>query len=135
MRTAEIVTSFLDHEGRILILRRSEKVRTYRHRWAGVSGSIETGETPLEAAVREITEETGLARGEFDLAKEGGRLTTIDYALGVRWNIHVFRFSVKTPKITIDWEHTEFAWIEPSEISKYDTVPNLGESLKRVLER
>jgi 8-oxo-dGTP pyrophosphatase MutT (NUDIX family) len=135
MRTAEIVTSFLEHEGKILILRRSDRVRTYRRLWAGVSGSMEPSEKPLEAAMREITEETGLARDEFTLVKEGGRLTTVDRELGVEWNIRVFLFSVKTPRIRTDWEHTEFAWIEPGELPGYETVPKLEESLRRVLEK
>jgi len=133
MRTAEIVTSFLEHGGKILILKRSGSVRTYRGLWAGVSGSIEKGETPLEAAAREIAEETGLAKDEFRLEKEGRRFSMVDSGLGVRWNIKPFLFSVKADGITIDKEHTEYRWIEPGDVSKYDTVPKLAESLRRVL--
>ncbi|GAI08379.1 unnamed protein product, partial [marine sediment metagenome] len=47
--------------GEILLLRRSERVGSYRGRWAGVSGYIE--KTPDEQAMVEIEEETSL-RGE-----------------------------------------------------------------------
>lgn len=135
MQTREIVTSFLEHGGRILILRRSGKVMTYRGLWAAVSGSIEPGEKPLEAAAREIAEETGLNGSDISLVKAGGSIIAEDESLGKRWLIRPFLFSAKTDKIRIDWEHTEFRWIEPGELSKYKTVPRLEESLRRVLEK
>ena len=36
--------------------------------------------------------------------------------------------------VNLDWEHVEFKWIKKDEISKFDTVPNLIESLKRALK-
>ena len=59
MKQREIVTCFLRHEGLVLLLKRSGRVRTHRTKWAGVSGSIEAA-TPLEQAIREIREETGV---------------------------------------------------------------------------
>ena len=51
-----VVTSFLQHEGKILVLRRSERVSTYRGCWAGVSGSIDGRRTPEQQARLEIRE-------------------------------------------------------------------------------
>jgi hypothetical protein len=39
----------------------------------------------------------------------------------------------RQPQIQLDWEHTEYTWILPDEISSYETVPKLAESLSRVL--
>ncbi len=48
--------------------RRDERVLVIEHRrlktWLPIGGELETGETPLEAARRELREETGMA-GEF----------------------------------------------------------------------
>jgi hypothetical protein len=55
-----VVTSFLQNpKGEILLLRRSDKVGTFRGRWAGVSGFLEEP-TPEGQARKEILEETGL---------------------------------------------------------------------------
>lgn len=35
--------------------------------------------------------------------------------------------------IVFDWEHTEYAFIEPGKIMEYDTVPNLDFGLGRCL--
>lgn len=45
----------------VLLLRRSSKVSTCQGLWACVSGSLERGENPLQAARRELAEETQLS--------------------------------------------------------------------------
>jgi 8-oxo-dGTP pyrophosphatase MutT (NUDIX family) len=133
MEERHVVTCFLEHEGKIPLFRRSQKVGTYRGKWAGVSGYIEEGNTPLEQAFIEIGEETGLSEGDVELIKEGVPLEIIDEEMGRKWVVHPFRFKVKTPhKIAIDWEHTELKWIDPEDIVEYETVPNLVETWERV---
>lgn len=133
MEERHVVTCFLEHEGKIPLFRRSQKVGTYRGKWAGVSGYIEEGNTPLEQAFIEIGEETGLSEGDVELIKEGVPLEIIDEEMGRKWVVHPFRFKVKTPhKIVIDWEHTELKWIDPEDIVEYETVPNLVETWERV---
>lgn len=127
-----VVTCFLESEGEILILRRSEAVGSYRGRWAGVSGYIES--TADEQALTEIEEETNLGRQDVTLVKKGEPMTTEDEGLGVRWVIHPYLFRIKDrDKIKIDWEHKETKWIKPGDIERYPTVPKLKEALSRVL--
>ena len=57
-------TCVLQHEDRVLLLPRSQEVRTHQGKWAGVSGSIEAA-SPLDQAVQEIREETGLEDGRL----------------------------------------------------------------------
>ncbi len=54
MRATKIVTSFIKDEQKILILKRSDKVKTMKGLWAGISGIIEKNETPLARAKIEI---------------------------------------------------------------------------------
>lgn len=124
-----VVSCFLECNGRILLLRRSGLVGTFRGRWAGVSGYIET--TADEQALVEIEEETGLCRGEAKLVKKGSPLKV--EGENVRWVIYPFLFQVKDKdKVRIDWEHSEKRWITPEEIDDYQTVPGLKEALARV---
>lgn len=126
-----VVTCFLENRGRILLLKRSEKVGTYRGKWGAVAGYVEEGETPREAAEKEILEETGIR--DFEMVAEGRPHEFRDESIGVVWVIHPFRFRVKTRKVKIDWEHVEARWVRPEEIRRMDTVPHLWESWLAVL--
>ena len=132
LQEKQVVTCFLESEGKILILRRSDRVGSYRGKWAGVSGYLE--DTPEKQAFTEIREETGLEEDDIYLLKTGEPLKIEDKELATRWIVYPFLFHVKEPdKIRIDWEHKEIRWIEPSDIGNYDTVPNLSETLNRVM--
>ena len=130
----EVVTCLLESGGKILILKRSEKVSTYQGKWAGVSGYVEIA--PLKQALKEIREETGLDESDIKLINKGKLLEVLDKELRRKWIIHPYLFHVKCPdKIHIDWEHIETKWIFPCELSKYPTVPKLKETLDRCINR
>ena len=126
-----VVTCFLESNGEILLLRRSERVGSYQGRWAGVSGYIE--KTADEQALTEIEEEAGLCEEDLQLIKKGKPLAVEDEKLGVRWVVHPYLFHIKDRgKVKIDWEHKETRWIAPKDIANYQTVPMLKETLERV---
>lgn len=130
-----VVTSFLESDGKILLLRRSDRVRTYPGRWAGVSGSIEPDRTPEQQARVEIREETGLTDSDVRLVAIGEPLAIDDATTGYQWIVHPFRFVVLHPdRIRLDWEHVELRWIDPADLASYPTVPNLIETWQRVSE-
>lgn len=129
-----VVTCFLQYKNKILILRRSSRVGSYKGRWAGVSGYMETSD--LDQAFTEIKEETGLDKDEIELQVKGESLQVIDKKLGRRWVIHPFLFQIKsTQKIKMDWEHVEMKWIKPEELTNYKTVPGLNDALDRVIQQ
>ena len=128
------VTVFLESEQEILILLRSQKVSTYRGKWGGVSGVIDSHRTPDEQALAEIEEETGLPADIIELRKKGDPLVFDDEKLKVKKVIYPYLFHVKDrDRIRIDWEHTQMKWIQPGEMDNYDTMPRLKETLDRVL--
>lgn len=126
MSERKVVTAFLqDKEGKLLFVRRSEAVSTYRGRWAGISGSIEPGATPRQQAEKEIQEETGL---EVELLHEAEPFVLVDPEVGA-FRVFPFLFQAKNPEaLQLDWEHKEGLFAE--EIPPGETVPALGESLR-----
>jgi 8-oxo-dGTP pyrophosphatase MutT (NUDIX family) len=129
-----VVTVFLEHNNKILILKRSNKVKTMRSKWAGVSGYIEQ-EAPIKRALKEIEEETGLRNENVKLRRIGEPFEAVDTnAPELTWIVHPFLFSSNTDQVRIDWEHEEYKWIYPKEIKNYKTVPRLAYGLNRILQ-
>jgi len=126
------VTCFLRHKGRILVLRRSHAVSTHKGKWAGISGTIATP-TPLQQALKEIQEETGLTSEEVVLLRRSDPLDVPDPENKVTWVVHPFLFAVRgSAEIRLDWEHTEARWIEPHELTGLEAVPRLKESWEQL---
>ena len=126
----------INKNGELLILKRSDKVRTYKGMWGGVAGYVEENEEPYETAVKEIREEVGINEENISLIKQLSPVEFTDFYRGERydWIIFVFIFKVeKKGKINIDWEHLEYRWIPPSEIEKYKTVPHLKDIVLKFL--
>ena len=128
---AHVVTCLLESEGKILILLRSERVGSYKGKWGGVAGFIETD--PDTQALTEIREETGLQSSDITLVRKGTPLQVEDKALDLKWIVHPYLFHVRDKsKIRIDWEHSEMKWVSPADLGKFDTVPGLKEVLAAV---
>jgi 8-oxo-dGTP diphosphatase len=128
-----VVTVFIEYHGKILLLRRSQKVRSMKGKWAAVSGYIERQREPLRQAFKEAYEETGLTNKNIKVLNEGKPLEAIDNPPdNVTWVVHPFYFRTNTDEIILDWEHDQYTWIKPAEIENYDTVPKLKEALDRV---
>jgi 8-oxo-dGTP pyrophosphatase MutT (NUDIX family) len=134
MRSTKIVTSFLTNNDKFLILKRSQKVRSMKGLWAGISGIIERNEEPLQRAKIEIFEEVGINEKQIELLKmvENIRIASPQYK-NHEWEIFPFLFKVKNPEIKLNWENSEFKWIEANEVKNYKTVPNLENVLLSLL--
>lgn len=134
---AHVVSCFLlrrDQAGdRVLLARRSERVRTYRGAWGAISGYVESGVSPLDQAYQEIREETGLSGSDVSLLREGEPLAFRDETIAQDWVVHPFLFLALRPdEAQRDWEAREFAWVAPDAVSGLPTVPMLAEALARV---
>ena len=134
LRFTNIVTSFIKNDDKILILKRSDKVKSMKCLWAGISGIIENNETPLTRAKIEIFEEAGIHEEQIELLKavQQIKISSPQYK-NHEWNIFPFLFKAKNPEIKLNWENSEFKWIEPNEIKNYKTVPDLEKILFSLL--
>lgn len=103
--------------GEVLLLRR----RQPDDFWQSVTGSLEPGEAPLQAARRELREETGLALDEALVdCRTTNRFVILPawrnrYAPDVTHNLeYVFRIAfVERPAVRIDpAEHLEYRWLD-----------------------
>ena len=128
---SDVVTSIIICDGRILLLRRSDTMKSMPGLWSGVSGRMERDEAPLERARTEICEELGILADTL-LLRVVGETITIS-AEEQQWHVHPFLFEATDIDITLNSENAEYRWIKPEDITEYDTVPGLDVVLLRLL--
>lgn len=122
----QAVTGFVYREGKVLVLKRAADMRRFPGLWAGCSGIIDPGESPEEAMVRELLEET--------------RLTLVKMVMGqplrapgrqVCWDLTPFRITA-TGQVVLDGENDDWQWVEPAGLGDLESVPDLVELWNRV---
>lgn len=111
-----------------LILKRSKKVKSFKHKWGGVSGYFEKNEDLLSRALIEIYEETKINKENLTLMKILKQMT-IEIEKERSIIIQPFYFYSKSKNISMNWEHSEHRWITKNQINNYETVPNLTQLL------
>lgn len=129
VKEVHVVSSFLQDGEDLLLLKRSDKVGSFRGHWAGVSGYIDDGEAPEQAARREIKEELGIPDCELLTAAEA----TMARADDTVWVVHPFLFRARDREVLLDWEHTEYRWLKLADVAALTTVPGLERVLRSLL--
>jgi 8-oxo-dGTP pyrophosphatase MutT (NUDIX family) len=134
MRATKIVTCFITNGDKILILKRSDKVKSMKGLWAGVSGIIEKDEPPLARAKREIFEEVGLHEDQIKLLKSEKEMRIISPQYkNHEWLVFPFLFGAENQTIKLNWENSDYRWISIDEIKNFETVPSLDKVLLNLL--
>ncbi|MCE2596699.1 dihydroneopterin triphosphate diphosphatase [Motilimonas cestriensis] len=123
-RPESVLVVIYTAQGRALMLRRLDDANF----WQSVTGSLETGETPYQTAVREVMEETGI-----DIDGQGLTLNDLNqqvsyeirplwrkrYAEGVTMNIeHQFTLALPAQCEISLTEHSEFCWLPLKEAAE-----------------
>lgn len=125
---------------KVLIIERADKVGF----WQSVTGSIEANETPREAAIREVKEETGLNALDFEFTDWH---VSNDYEIYPHWRYryapdviknteHFFSLCLPSemPITLAPKEHVRYEWVDWREAAKrvfswtnVDALKRLGE--------
>jgi len=129
LRNFQAVSCVLVFEEKILLLKRSDKVRTNKGMWSVVAGEIEGD--PYITALKEIKEETGLAEPDISLIRRGDPFN-LKMTIQSMTTLHPFLFSTITNTIRLNWEHDEFQWISVDAIDEIQLVPRFFDMLRSV---
>ena len=91
------------------MLRRSKDETLYPDAWQIVTGSIELGETALQASLRELKEETGYMPEKYWIVPHVNSFFSVKHDAVNHTVIFVAQVAAKTNPVLSD-EHYEFGW-------------------------
>jgi len=130
---AAVVTVFIKYKDKILLLKRSDKVRTYKNKWNTVAGYLDELKPIDEKALEELEEEIRLKPESVALLTKGKPFKIFDPKISKTWFVHPVLVNVKNkPKVKLDWEHSDYKWINPRDLIEFDIVPNLNKSFAKI---
>jgi 8-oxo-dGTP diphosphatase len=111
----EVATIYIEHDGQILLLHRQNN-KSQGNKWGIPGGKVEKHETPLQAVIREIKEETGLDISNQTI--EAIKPVYIEYNEKNHFVYHAFRTQLQddpgSVKINFE-EHKGFTWVTPAD--------------------
>ena len=134
-----VATAVVTRAGRILLVRRSPKMKSMGGLWACVSGVVEGGEAAVDRAIAEMREEAGISGASL---LRSGETMRVDDPCGrgaeggrVRagWEIAPFLFEARTRRVALNWENTAYRWARRADLGAYRSVPRLGEVIDSVM--
>ena len=122
-----------EHNGalRILIGKRLDSRKIYPGLWECGGGQVHRNQTFKEAVVEQMRDEFGIdvdvlfPVGDYKIETEGKIIP------GIRF---VCRPNRPGQEVKIDSrEHTDFRWITPEEVEKYEMIPGVGEDIRQAV--
>ncbi len=129
MSTRAYVSVVIENqEKKFLIVKRVSDTRFAPGQWEFINGSIDTGETAEDTAVREVFEETRIKVSAGNLTAWPVHELTDDDG---RWVVIPYNLKVIAPEVKLSAEHTECQWLDKETLLQ---VPHVGVDFRRLLE-
>lgn len=119
---------YIEIDREILLLKQSTR-KPEPGAWGVPAGKIERGESPEQAAQRELFEETGILLSDSSLFKKLGylymRKPSLDYIY------YLFRVRIeKKPKVILSEEHQSHVWVQFQKLHELRLMTGAKETLE-----
>ncbi len=127
-----VINVIVVYKQRALLLKRSDKVMAYKGKWNCLGGFLDEVGTIEDKIHEELREELSVLPTLVERIAYVDPIEVVDSVIGRTWLIQPAVVVLKEqPIITLDWEHTDYAWVTEDEIKKYDTVEGLDKLIEK----
>ena len=129
-KVAPVINSVLECGGKILLVRRSDKLGYYPGFWSGITGFLDDDKTPEDKLKEEIWEELGIGDDDLGQIESASSFEIEDSRYSKKWIIHPLKATVLTKEVELNWEAEEYVWILPEKIYEYSLLPSYDKVFK-----
>jgi len=135
-KIAPVINCTVVCKGKVLLLKRSRKVRSYKGKWNTIGGYLDEAKSVRQKAIEEIKEELGISQKDLKRIKILKSFRVADKKIKKVWIVFPVLAELKSKgKIKLDWEHTNYKWVKPEEIKRFNTIPNLHKAVNKMLAK
>lgn len=112
-------------QNRILLVRRSKTAEWMPLHYCLPGGHLEEKENPVDAAEREVFEETGMELNKHDLK-------LIDTQINNNYINYLYAAKSNNSKVHLNDEHDKFVWCSFEDCQEHNLVPKLHSFIKEL---
>ena len=129
-RYSPVVNCVVEHDGKILLVKRNSGMRLYPSLWNGISGFLDDQKSVEEKVQEELSEEVGIKPADIQKISVGPVLVQEDTKLGRTWIVFPVHVVVAANKYKLDpAEASEAKWLSLTDARKLKLMPGFAEVL------
>lgn len=134
-RKPGIIVAMINGKRILLLERRSIPFIPNPGIWSLLTGGLKNGEMPLDAAYREINEETGILRKDIRLLAGPNRVMLTDAVRKEgRWHNTFYIFRSGTDKVKRNIENSAHRWARLEELEEEKEYTNIFMNAERIMK-
>lgn len=129
VRWTPVINCVVKFADKILLVKRSEKLRFYPGYWNGISGFLDDQKNLEEKVYEELREELQLDRHHISSIKFGQVFDQEEAQYNKTWIVHPVLVVVNTDHIRTDWESQSYSWMTVHKVRQQKLLPGFDRVL------
>lgn len=131
-RWAPVINCVVKHDGKILVVQRSQELNFYPGYWNGVSGFLDDRRSLEEKVQDELGEELGIMPKDIISIRLGQIFDQEAPDYHKTWIVHPVLVEVATDRVRLDWEAQKYQWVTLDEARALKLLPGFDLVLQKV---
>lgn len=116
-------------DNKLLLLLRGSTAPYNPDKYCLPGGMVDSNESLLDCAIRELYEETGVSLNKDQLNE-----LVIKYPSGYKKTIYVYKDDSFNQPINISWEHSKYTWADSKTLDYNSTIPNFYRTINSLVD-
>lgn len=132
IKRAPVINCVVKYQDKILIVKRTPKMRFYPGYWNGISGFLDDKLNIVQKVKQEMKEEVGIKEKNIISIIQGKIFKQKEPKYNKTWIVYPVLVEVRTNEIKLDWEAQNHQWIKIDEAKKFNLLPGFDKVLENV---